>query len=298
MNLRFLSALLLIAPAWVVAQDAHTAQQAKAAAEAEAAAAASSPREAGATPDLKALITDPAALEKGRKLFMTQCIDCHGPKGEGSRGPNLAQPNLPRAGDDASLIRILRSGIAGTEMPAARLKPGEAPYLAAYVRSLGMIPVEKVTGDPVKGGELFRTKGACLTCHAVNGQGMTIGPELTDIGRRRGAAFLRRALVEPGAEVPQNFIAYRTDISLPVNFLFIRAKTKDGKEVAGVRVNEDAFTIQVRDLTGFVHSFEKSDLAELHKDKGVSPMPVYAGVFTPTELDDVIAYLVSLKGQK
>lgn len=298
MKLRIAAAVLLFTPTWIFAQDAHTAQQAKAAAEAEAAAAAAQPREAGATPDLKALIADPAALEKGRKLFMSQCIDCHGPKGEGSRGPNLAQPNLPRASDDASLLRILRSGIAGTEMPGARLKPGEAPYLAAYVRSLGMIPVEQVNGDPAKGAELFRTKGACLTCHAVNGEGMTIGPELTDIGRRRGAAFLRRALVEPGAEVPQNFIAYRTDISLPVNFLFIRAKTKEGKEVAGVRVNEDAFTIQVRDLTGFVHSFEKSELAELKKDKGVSPMPVYAGVFTPTEMDDVIAYLASLKGKK
>ena len=56
------------------------------------------------------------------------------------------------------------------------------------------------------------------------------------------------------------------------------------------------FSIQLRDLTGAIHSFQKADLAELHKDKGMSPMPVYAAVFSPSELDDLVAYLVSLKG--
>src|SRR4051812_48081789 len=44
--------------------------------------------------DLNKIIADPAELAKGRKLFEGHCVDCHGPHGEGSRGPTLAQPNL------------------------------------------------------------------------------------------------------------------------------------------------------------------------------------------------------------
>jgi cytochrome c oxidase cbb3-type subunit 3 len=243
------------------------------------------------------ILATPSELEKGRLSFESHCVGCHGPKGEGVRGPTLAQPSLPRAASDEDLLRIIQRGIPGTEMPSVRLKMGEAPYLAAYVRALGKIPVEPVKGDPAKGAELFNTKGACMTCHTLNGMGMAIGPDLSEIGLKRSVAYLRRSLVEPGAEVPQSFNPYRTEISMPLNFAFVRAKTKDGKDLAGVRVNENTFSIQFRDLTGAIHSYHKADLAELNIDKGMSPMPVYAGVFTPTEMDDMIAYLVSLRGR-
>jgi hypothetical protein len=61
-----------------------------------------------------------------------------------------------------------------------------------------------------------------------------------------------------------------------------------------VRVNEDTFSIQLRDSSDQVHSFFKSDLTELHKDWGKSPMPSYREVFSNLELDDVVAFLASL----
>jgi putative heme-binding domain-containing protein len=248
--------------------------------------------------DLEKIIANPGELAKGQRIFETQCVVCHGPKGEGDRGPTLAQPTLPRATDDPTLIQIVARGIPGTEMVGGRLRAGEPALLAAYVRSLGRMPIEKVPGDPSKGAELFRTKGACLTCHTVDGQGTAaIGPDLTDIGARRSPAFLRRSLVEPGADVPQSYNPNRTDISMPLNFAYIRVKTKDGREAAGVRVNESTFSVQLRDMAGAVWSFKKSELAEFKNDKG-SPMPVYAGLFTPAEMDDMIAYLVSLRGKR
>jgi len=96
--------------------------------------------------------------------------------------------------------------------------------------------------------------------------------------------------------VPQSFTAYRADVNMPLNFLFVRAKATDGREIAGVRVNEDTFSIQLRDLTGKLHSFFKSELAELHKDWGQSPMPNYSAVFTADEMNDLIAFLASLRG--
>jgi mono/diheme cytochrome c family protein len=39
-----------------------------------------------------------ADLARGEKLFQVHCARCHGAKGEGSRGPALNRPKLPRAG--------------------------------------------------------------------------------------------------------------------------------------------------------------------------------------------------------
>jgi cytochrome c oxidase cbb3-type subunit III len=247
--------------------------------------------------EMRKILANPTELAKGRLSFETHCVGCHGPKGEGSRGPTLAQPNLPRASEDVDLLRIVQRGIPNTEMPAVRLKIGEAPYLAAYVRSLGNVPAEPVPGNPAKGSELFHGKGACMQCHTLNGQGLAIGPDLTVIGLSRSPTFLRRSLVEPSADIPQSFNPYRAEISMPINFAFVSVKTKDGKAVSGVRINENTFSIQLRDLTGAMYSFHKTELAELKLDTKQSPMPVYANVFTPEEMDDIVAYLVSLRGK-
>src|SRR5438309_7454721 len=91
------------------------------------------------------LPTSAADLGKGEKLFLAHCARCHGPKGEGSRGPQLAQPKLRRAPDDAALLGILEDGIRGTEMPGAdSMTPHEMRQTAAFVRSLGRAAVRPV----------------------------------------------------------------------------------------------------------------------------------------------------------
>ena len=248
--------------------------------------------EADLSADLEKIIANPEDLAKGQRIFEMQCVTCHGPKGEGDRGPPLAQPTLTKATDDRRLIEIVARGITGTEMPGGRMRAGEAPYLAAYVRSLGRRPMEKVPGDAAKGAELFKTKGACITCHTVTGQGSAaIGPDLSDVGARRSPAFLRRALVEPSADVPLS--AARGE----QNYAFIWVKMKDGREASGVRLSEGTFYVQFRDMTGAIWSVSKADLAEFRSDR-TSPMPVYAGLFSPAEMDDMIAYLVTLRGKK
>lgn len=227
--------------------------------------------------------TSPADIERGRQLFQSHCAGCHGPNGEGGRGPMLARPRLRRAPDDPALFQLLRDGIAGTEMPAAWVMTSKEMWqTAAFVRTLGRLAEEKVPGDPGRGEQLYRTKGGCAQCHVIHGRGGTFGPELTEIGGRRSAAYLREALVDPGKAVPEGFLQ-------------VRLVTRDGRRITGVRLGEDTFTIQVRDPEG-LHSFVKQDLKEYQKDPGKSPMPAYGNTFSASELDDVVAYLVSLRG--
>ena len=151
------------------------------------------------------------------------------------------------------------------------------------MRSLGRVEQQPIPGVPEQGKQLYTTKGNCGQCHAIDGWGGGVGPDLSEIGARRSASYLRQALVEPEAAVPNNF-------------LLVRVTTKDSRRVSGTRLNEDSFSIQFRDLSGKTHSFWKSELEELHKDWGKSSMPSYGAILTPAELDDLVAYLASLQG--
>src|ERR1700680_849486 len=120
-----------------------------------------------------------ADLARGEKLFAVHCALCHGPKGEGGRGPMLTRAKLSRAPDDATLLKILEDGIRGTEMPGAdSMSEHEMKQTAAYVRSLGRLPQKPVPGNPVHGAEIYRAKGACASCHSIKGEGGISGPDL------------------------------------------------------------------------------------------------------------------------
>ncbi len=245
-------------------------------------------------PELKARSADD--LVEGERLYQIHCAGCHGPKGEGGRGTVLAVPNLSRASTEGMLTNVIARGIPGTEMLGARLESRQVRQVAAWVRKLGQQPPPQIAGDARRGEQLYFGKGNCASCHAIRTLGGVSGPDLTEIGLRRGSEYLRKALLEPEADVPENFSQYRWHTVIPDNFLQVRVVTKDGRRITGVRLNEDPFSIQLRDLTDRIRSFSKSELAELHKDWGKSFMPSYRGVFSPEELDDVIAFLQSLRG--
>src|SRR6516225_767444 len=98
------------------------------------------------------------AAGAGETLFQTHCSPCHGAKGEGGRGPNLAVRRLPRAPDDAALSALITTGIPGTPMPATRMTVAENAQLVAYVRSLGRAQAAVVPGNKLNGEGLFWSK--------------------------------------------------------------------------------------------------------------------------------------------
>jgi cytochrome c oxidase cbb3-type subunit III len=222
-------------------------------------------------------------LAAGRKIFESQCALCHGQTGGGGRGPALNRPKLDKAPDDDALRRVISNGF-DREMPGAwQLNPREVANVAAYVRSLGSQPQEPLTGDPARGARLFREKG-CTGCHMVAGKGEGFGPELSDIGARRSAAWLRQTVRRPAD-------------SLPDTFQFIAVTTASGGTARGVRVNEDSFTIQLKDARGRFHSFRKAELKELRRLERETPMPSYENQLNTSELEDLIAYLAGLRGR-
>jgi putative heme-binding domain-containing protein len=170
--------------------------------------------------------------------------------------------------------------------------------LADYVLGLRTGTRDAASGRLARGAELFRSKGKCLTCHRVNGEGSASGPDLSDIGSVRESQWLRQAVTDPEAAIYDSFGGYRWTIFIPDNYLLVEARTRSGERITGGRLNEDAFSIQIRDGEGRIRSLLKSELSEIQKRWGKSPMPSYRDTFTAGELDDLVAYLASLRGNR
>jgi cytochrome c553 len=56
--------------------------------------------------------------------------------------------------------------------------------------------------------------------------------------------------------------------------------------------------VQVRDAGGNVHVLEKSTLTRLDRELTATLMPSYASRLSDAQLDDLVAYLASLRGAK
>ena len=228
--------------------------------------------------------TTSADVEMGKRLYLGRCGGCHGPTGDGGKGANLAVAVLPRAASERALYRIIRYGIPDTEMPGSLMDAHEIWQTVAFVRSLGQVPAVAITGNAQAGAEVFRSKGGCLGCHALGNEGGRIGPSLSGIGARRGAGHLKAKIADPASDVPDPF-------------RLVQLTTKAGKAVRGIRLNEDTYSIQIRDFNGNPQSFWKAEVAAMTSEKKTN-MPSYRNKLSETELNDLVAFLASEKGNR
>ena len=174
-------------------------------------------------------------------------------------------------------------------MPAIwSLDDEKAAQVAGYVRTLGQLEAEEMPGDPDRGGKIYQSSGGCPACHIIAGHGNGIGPELTHVGDQRGLDYLRESLTDPAATQSQTG-GYQ-------NYLTVRVRTLQS-EVEGLRINEDAFTVQVRDMSGTIHSFRKDQLTQYEKVFAHSLMPGYSAALSDRDMNDLISYMMSLRSE-
>jgi mono/diheme cytochrome c family protein len=88
---------------------------------------------------LRALLRDPAVLERGKAVFAGLCFTCHGPHGEGGLGPNLRDDSwLTGSSQLTELVRTISAGRPGTAMQPMRnaYPPSDIAAVAAYIVTL------------------------------------------------------------------------------------------------------------------------------------------------------------------
>ena len=224
-----------------------------------------------------------ADIAYGATLYTSKCVTCHGPQGDAIGGVNLRSGTFRNAVIDRDLERFIRAG-SPAGMPAFALDNAEMAGIIAYLRNMNTFDAATVkAGDVARGRAVFQGKGACGTCHRIGRAGSRVAPDLTDIGSLRSAGSIQRTLLDPTSQM------------MPINRP-VRVVTKDGTIINGRRLNEDTYSLQIMDERERLRSLLKADLREYAISK-TSPMPSYKSTLSDAEMADVLAYLLSLKGQ-
>jgi len=219
-------------------------------------------------------------MTQGRSLFRSNCAFCHGATATGGRGPNLLG-QLSNGDRNEDIQRVVKNGIPGTGMPRFRFAPDELRLLADYIQSLrkGNPSPPPPGGDKLAGAKIYTTHG-CSGCHEIGNDGSAFGPNLTRVGAARSYDYLKQSVLEPSADIPDDFQG-------------VTVVTADGHRYSGIRMNEDTFTVQLRTPDQRFRSFDKTRLKQLVVEK-ISFMPAYR--LSDEELKNLLAYLSSLRG--
>jgi putative heme-binding domain-containing protein len=227
--------------------------------------------------------TNEGGLEQGKAVFRSNCAFCHGLTAQGGRGPSLISSALLRSSADDAIKVIITRGVPGTTMPAFEFQKDDLNNLVQFLHSLsGSHGEVKLPGDPTAGQLVYGHNG-CANCHRIGNSGSIYGPELTRIGSGRSLEYLRESLVDPSADIADNYGG-------------VTVVLKDGRRISGVRINEDTFTVQIRKPDQAFALFDKSEAREvIHETR--SMMPAYNHL-SAVDLENLLSYLATLRGQQ
>jgi cytochrome c oxidase cbb3-type subunit 3 len=246
---------------------------------------------------------DPKAAKAGEFEFRINCAFCHGLGAHGGgRGPDLTRAHKRHGDSDADLFQNISQGIPGTVMPAngtngqgVGMTDEEIWQIIAYLRSVQVQAPAKPVGNAAHGKELFYGDANCSSCHMVAGKGGRLGPDLTAVGTARTVDSLVESVRNPSQRLAWGLTESTKEFAQ--EYETVAVVTSEGKQMKGVTLNEDQFSLQMMDTTEQIHLFEKSQLRSIQKSRK-SLMPSYDGsILTDRDLDDIVAYLLSVSAK-
>lgn len=183
------------------------------------------------------------------------------------------------------MFRTISNGIPGTGMTGfgGEVTDENVWRIIAYLRAIARHDASNIPGDRMNGERLFRGKGGCGACHVVRGQGGKLGPNLSRIGAQRSAEYLRDTILAPNKKMVPGWAT-------------ITVVRKDGTKVTGVERGFDNFSAQLMDAAGNYYSFSRSEVTSIVREERSLMPQDYGRLLTSAGIDDLVAYLASLRG--
>jgi len=226
---------------------------------------------------------DPAAVDRGAKVFATYCAGCHGVAGKGGPGaPDLIRSVLVLDDEKGILIGpVIREGRPDRGMPKLGLSEAQIADVVAWlhVRTYaaghrGTYTFQNiVTGDPQKGEAYFNS--TCASCHSVQ-------KDLAGIGKKYDALALQSKWLGP-----QSGRDHKRQVTVT---------TGSGQTFTGTLDFIDDFTVSLHDAKGQFHSFTRD--GDTPSISITDPTQAHSDLlrrYSDSDIHNLTAYLVTLK---
>ena len=144
-----------------------------------------------------------------------------------------------------------------------------------------LIEFNGITEAPsVDSGKMVFGKN-CSTCHTIQNQGGTIGPQLDGVGKW-GPRALTEKILDPNRNVSEAFRNYTITL-------------KDGKVMSGLFRREEGEVIVFADMGGKEFSVPKNNIAEQKISKYTLMPDHFGNVLSQEEFNALLKYLLSLQ---
>lgn len=218
---------------------------------------------------------DPAAADRGKRLYLQHCINCHGTLAQGTEeGPDLIRSVVvlrDRGGNELGpalkRLRAHKGDFATDEVADLMQFLKQRVEYTAQNRNAAK-PPNVLTGNADAGRAWFNGAGGCSTCHSTSG-------DLAGIGNR----------LEP--------------VTLQQRFLFPRpqpiAVTVTPPGITGSLHRIDDFSVSLRDAAGEHRNFSRGPGVDVKLDDPLSKHHELLDRITDTEIHNVVTYLETLK---
>ncbi len=167
-----------------------------------------------------------------------------------------------------------------TDVPAMLAARKQAFVKDWKMSDFAAVPTTRDEPTVQRGLQAFM-KASCHQCHAVAGHGVNLGPELCDVSQRYKGEKLLRQIIEPSAEIPENFRNVKLDLA-------------DGRSVTGVIVKQESGEYHV--MTNLLTPTSVTRIAvkevEAKVASKISPMPDgLLNSLTKEEILDLVSFL-------
>ena len=248
-------------------------------------------------------VVDDAGAERGKSVYIAECITCHGVK---ARGGDSSLPRNQRGADLIRSLVVLRDRYGSRIGPflakghplqsgksASSLKTEQVADLAHFLhqkvyntlRSGPELQIQNVlTGDPKAGEVYFNGAGNCHTCHSPTG-------DLKGIGRKYDPPTLQSKFLFPRA------VGFGRRGAAPVSArpVTVTVTQSNGEVVEGVLQTLDDFNVALRDAQGNYRSFKITPELKVVKHDPYAMHVTLLDKYTDKDMHDIVAYLESLK---
>jgi mono/diheme cytochrome c family protein len=248
-------------------------------------------------------VVDSVAADRGRTVYIAECVTCHGPRARGAsdgvpepqKGPDLVRSVIvlhDRFGKEIGPFlkkgHPMQSGKASaslTEPQIVDLSHFLHQKVGDTLRSGPYSQVQNVlTGNAQAGQAFFNGAGGCKDCHSPTG-------DLAGIGKRLDPPTLQQRFLFPRAGGGRR----GGDGGLGPNPVMVTVTRAGGAAVTGTLIMMDDFTVALRDSAGEYRSFKRGPNVKVERKDPLQAHIDLLPRYTDKNMHDIVAYLETLK---